>query len=625
MYSLDQWVAVPPLSLIYSLMLICGLDLIGAFSLRLLGYQSTKVTDWIRWQAPMFGAMSLTIFLYPAALAGYFSLAVIKSVAFLCCFLGLINVISTGRSLWLYRLDVFDLKIRDRLDWLNYALLFLLITGMGLLACGPVTNADALDYHLGVAIAILNEGQMPVVPEWIHGRLAGNGEVLNAFALSIGAEQFGSLLQYVSLMGIFGTIRFGTPFRVAALNTKQKELISLAAFSAPVLLFLVSTPKPQLWPISMTSFAFTLVVHPQLSWHQKGRALLNFMLICILCMTASQAKFNYLLGGGIVGTIALARMKCERLLFPASVIFAVTVLLILLPPVSWKVHVFQAHWMEVFLTPLPGHLPGDDAYLQIAKNAKDLGNLFSFPLLLFVPTSFGAFSTLLGFGGVVLIGMRAGRDPWIRAGILGSVVLVVLSVGLAPLSARVYVEPYFWLMILLSFQTATWDCRQYYYIKWVVFAQACIFVIACWFGVFTQLPGALSEQWRKQAMRQMANGYEIMEWLDGALPKNAVVLNGQRSMALVPRDAVAYDWSNYSDPKSSTADIYLNRLRERKVSHFLVLAEITPSMPLYKCFGEIAAGPGIGHIATRNPFNQGATYRAWIVEFDATKLPECAK
>ena len=625
MHSLDQWVAVPPLSLIYSLMLICGLDLIGAFSLRLLGYQSTKVTDWIRWQAPMFGAMSLTIFLYPAALAGYFSLAVIKSVAFLCCFLGLINVISTGRWLWLRRLDVFDLKIRYRLDWLNYALLFLLITGMGLLACGPVTNADALDYHLGVAIAILNEGQMPVVPEWIHGRLAGNGEVLNAFALSIGAEQFGSLLQYVSLMGIFGTIRFGTPFRVAALNTKQKELISLAAFSAPVLLFLVSTPKPQLWPISMTSFAFALVVHPQLSWHQKGRALLNFILICILCMTASQAKFNYLLGGGIVGMIALARMKCERLLFPALVIFAVTAVLILLPPVSWKVHVFQAHWMEVFLTPLPGHLPGDDAYLQIAKNAKDLGNLFSFPLLLFVPTSFGAFSTLLGFGGVVLIGMRAGRDPWIRAGILGAVVLVVLSVGLAPLSARVYVEPYFWLMILLSFQTASWDCRQYYYIKWVVFAQACIFVIACWFGVFTQLPGALSEQWRKQAMRQMANGYEIMEWADGVLPKNAVVLNGHRSMALMPRDTVAYDWGNYTDVRSSDADIYLNRLRERKVSHFLVPSEITPSMPLYKCFREIAVGPGIGHIATRNPFNQGATYRAWIVEFDATKLPACAK
>ena len=625
MHSLDQWAAVPPLSLIYSLMLICGLDFAGALFLRLLGFQSTKVTDWIRWQAPMFGAMSLGIFLYPVALAGYFSLTVIKSLAFICCFLGLINVINAGKRLWLHRLEVFHLKIRDRLNWLNRVLLFLLITGMGLLACGPVTNADALDYHLGVAIAILNEGQMPASPEWIIGRLAGNGEVLNAFALSIGAEQFGSLLQYVSLLGIFGTIRFGAPLRLAALNTRQKEIIALAAFSAPVLLFLVSAPKPQLWPISMTSFAFGLVVHSQLSWHQKRRALLNFMLICILCMMASQAKFNYLLGGGIVGTIAFARMKCERLLFPALVIFAVSAAFILLPPVSWKANVFQANWMEVFLTPLPGHLPAADAFLQIAKNAKDLDNLLSFPLLLFVPTSFGAFSTLLGFGGVVLIGMRAGRDPWIRAGILGSVVLIVLSAVLAPPSARVYVEPYFWLMILLSFQKTTWDCQQYYYLKWVVFAQACIFVIACGFGVFTQLPGALSEQWRRQVMRQMANGYEIMEWADGVLPKNAVVLNGHRSMALMPRDAVAYDWGNYSDPRSSDADIYLNRLRQRKVSHLLLPSEITPSMPLYKCLGEITAGPGIGHIATRNPFNQGATYRAWIVEFNATKLPECAK
>jgi len=625
MYGLDQWVAAPPLSLIYSLLLICGLDLAGAFSFHLLGFQSKKITDWVRWQAPMFGAMVLAIFLYPLALAGYFSLAVVKSVAVVCCILGLINVIGISKSVWLHRITVFDLQLWSRLNRINRTLLFLIIMGMGLLACGPVTNADALDYHLGVAIAILNEGKMPVSPEWIIGRLAGNGEVLNAFALSIGAEQFGSLLQYISLVGVFGTIRFGSNSSLTPLKIRQKELVALAALSAPVLLFLISAPKPQLWPISMTSFAFALVVHPQLLWHKKERALLNFALICLLCMTACQTKFNYLLGGGIVGTIALVRMGQERLFFPALGIVAITGALILLPPVAWKVYVFHANWMEVFLTPLPGHLPGADAFLKIAKSAKDLDTPLLFPLLLFIPAGFGAFSTLLGFGGLVLIGMRAGRDPWIRAGMLGSAVLVVLSVGLAPPSARVYVEPYFWLMLLLSFQDSREDYQEYYYIKWLIFVQACFVTVVCWFGVFTQLPGALNGGWRKEIMRQMANGYEIMEWADGVLPKDAVVLNGHRSMALVPRAAVAYDWGNYINVRSGEADVYLNQLKERKVSHFLIPSDITPDMALYKCFRKPTGGPGIGHVATRNPFNQGASYRAWIVEFDATKLPECAK
>jgi len=181
------------------------------------------------------------------------------------------------------------------------------------------------------------------------------------------------------------------------------------------------------------------------------------------------------------------------------------------------------------------------------------------------------------------------------------------------------------LMLLLSFQDSTEDYRKYYYIKWLIFVQACFVTVVCWFGVFTQLPGALNGGWRKEIMRQMANGYEIMEWADSVLPKDAVVLNGHRSMALMPRAAVAYDWGNYINVRSGEADVYLNLLKERKVSHFLIPSDITPDMPLYKCFGKPTGGPGIGHIATRNPFNQGAPYRAWIVEFDATKLPECAK
>jgi hypothetical protein len=104
-----------------------------------------------------------------------------------------------------------------------------------------------------------------------------------------------------------------------------------------------------------------------------------------------------------------------------------------------------------------------------------------------------------------------------------------------------------------------------------------------------------------------------------------VLLNGHRSMALVPRDAVAYDWSNYVDITADESRLYLNRLKDRGVTHMLVVGQIDKGLPLSNCFGKTIAGPGLGHLATRNPFNQGGTYEAWIVEFESTRLPQCAQ
>jgi hypothetical protein len=128
-------------------------------------------------------------------------------------------------------------------------------------------------------------------------------------------------------------------------------------------------------------------------------------------------------------------------------------------------------------------------------------------------------------------------------------------------------------------------------------------------------------------MNRHANGYEIMQWADAVLPKDAVLLNGHRSMALSPRDAISFDsssWIQYVDTNSTESKIYLDRLKSKKISHILIIGKIDYNAPLAKCFGNVVAGPGVGHLATRNPFNQGSNYDAWILEFESARLPECA-
>jgi hypothetical protein len=187
-----------------------------------------------------------------------------------------------------------------------------------------------------------------------------------------------------------------------------------------------------------------------------------------------------------------------------------------------------------------------------------------------------------------------------------------------------YLEPYYWLLIILTLQPTQDALVGYRSLPWIVISQALVVTAAFWLGAMNLLPGALNVAWRTDIMQRSANGYEIMQWADTLLPKNAVVLNGHRSMALMPRDAVAFDWSNYVAMKDDESRLYLKRLKDRAVSHMLIVGSLNMNSPLSQCFGKVLPGPGYGHIATRNPFNQGSKYEAWIVEFDSKKLPECA-
>ena len=56
--------------------------------------------------------------------------------------------------------------------------------------------ADALDYHYGVPIYLLNFNEVPSPYLWIHGASAGNGEFVNSLAIFLGTDNFGHYYSY---------------------------------------------------------------------------------------------------------------------------------------------------------------------------------------------------------------------------------------------------------------------------------------------------------------------------------------------------------------------------------------------------------------------------------------------
>ena len=165
----------------------------------------------------------------------------------------------------------------------------------------------------------------------------------------------------------------------------------------------------------------------------------------------------------------------------------------------------------------------------------------------------------------------------------------------------------------------------YKFLKWPVLGQSGLAMLACWFGAITLFPGALSSSWRSSIMDRSANGYEIMQWADNVLPENAVLLSEHRSIALAPRKALSVEWIKFVDIKAPEVEYYLDIMKASHVSHILVLGSINYDSDLSGCYGAVVAGPGMGHLATRNPFNQGGSYEAWIMEFESERLPGCAQ
>jgi len=102
-----------------------------------------------------------------------------------------------------------------------------------------------------------------------------------------------------------------------------------------------------------------------------------------------------------------------------------------------------------------------------------------------------------------------------------------------------------------------------------------------------------------------------------------VLLSYHRSIALAPRDAVSFDWSTVVRVNSRAAEPYLQRLKDRGVTH--VLIDSSPRfMGLSACLGPMVAGPGDDRVVVRNPFVAERHYPAWIFKLNSELLPNCA-
>ena len=172
----------------------------------------------------------------------------------------------------------------------NYFYFFLIILYF-LLSISPITSGDSVAYHLSSAKYMILNGKFPSSFYVPSNLLIGAGELLNAFALSIHAYQFTSLINFVGIISAIGIIKKFS--ENSNLNSELKQLLFLCILSCPVLIFLVATSKSQLFSISLIFISYALLFSSLNNNYNQKSLIKNFFICAVFCIVAVQTKISF--------------------------------------------------------------------------------------------------------------------------------------------------------------------------------------------------------------------------------------------------------------------------------------------------------------------------------------------
>ena len=600
--TLGDLVAPPPLPAVLAVLMVLGFKCMGGLLCRLLFREKRGVPETA---ACFILAMALVAAgLQIMGVLWQLPLLPLRVMAWTIAALGLLELwFFVSRFLGAAQWKGF-LPLSTELHWwersgsaISAATLFFLC----LMALGPPTDADSLDYHLGVPLEFLRRGETYARLDWFHARLIGSGEFLNMLGLAGGTDSLGAALSGAGLVVLAMVL--------TAVVRKERDRVFVLGLlmSCPFLLFLVPNQKPFMLPVAATTIALVLTRGRVRTF--DGRTLFLALGCTFFAMSC---KYSFLLSGLVVliaclaaayrshkvrVAIGLAALLYALLLFPAHV----QKLLFYGDPISPMLEQFRQE--------------PDQGVVRFASFLRYYGvSGFPFPISIILPDSAGAVSSVLGLGSLALIVVLLNaRSSWLFVGSAAGALAILFLAGAR--SAGYFLEAYVWFSFAAAY--AAWGrCKEL--LSRLVLAQGALTLLLAAYGAATIFPGALTAGLRDSVMERSAHQYTVMVWLDRVLPADRVMLSTLRSHALMPRAFVAKDiltWTDWESPAETQKAGGL--LKEKKINTLVMEPFVAEKFADKLCMdirGRMA-GPERFRTATRNPWNRGAEFD--LAVFDA--------
>jgi hypothetical protein len=608
--QLEDFLAPPPLSALLAIFMVLGLKNLGSRITRRLPQASPPP---LREAAAFVLASALVATtVYGVALAGAAYLWPLRVMAWSLAGLGLWELSQINWP------GVWQVVHRLRPRWQELPFLGkaavppLLIAGLGLLlvALGPPTDADSLDYHLGIPLEILRLHGLFLRPDWLFSRLMGQGESLNLLGLAGGTDILGATLQFAGLVAVL--------VAVMALARKDMDRIMVAVLilGCPLLLFLVPTQKPQMLPTAAITIALLLLA-------ERFRAMdAKTLILALPCVFfAISCKFFFVLPGAVIVGVALLAAYRTRLL-GQTVGICLAAYIVLVFPVHWHNLVSYGDPVSPLLEKFK--TVNDPLVLRFATvlTGWDI-NTPPYPLGLFFPLNLGTLSQVLGVGPLFFfVGLKEARAHLTPKIFLGcAVVVAACMLALTNATPRYFLGPYLW--IVAAGAASAWAPGRRLFFT-VMSGQLCVVALLAILGAATLFPGSITSSWRDRVMSRASYGYAETQWLNQVLPPDAVVLTNLRSTALLPRPYLTTEIFNFFDlRKPEELALFKSLAISAQLNTLVTVGPLPPDHAsiLLPGIGKILAGPKEFYRGVRNPMNRGPAVSVTVFRFNPEKVP----
>lgn len=615
------------LNLFLSFFIGVGFFFLGKFLLNF--FRLLSIIKFISnpiYQYPIFGVVIFIFILFPFFLLGIFHVNLFKIFTYFIVLIGLagvlLNIINFTTFINEYKKIFLNFKFEKLLVLILIFLYFFI-------SLAPVTSGDSLSYHLTVAKYIIANGSLPLDEMDFEGKLAGIGEFLNAFAISIDAEQFTSFLHFFGLISILGIIKKFSDNE--NLNSNNKYILMLLVLSCPLLIFLIYSSKPHFFYLSLVFFACSFLLILNKIKNNTKVFLKIFFLTNTMLLVAVNAKINFLLSFFIINIIFLYNyMKFFKKKFFLKYSFYILFLFVfgLLPFPIWKSINYNYPFYYFFINPLPINIPVYIDFLSYSKSYLSE----KFPLILFLPSRPGDFTETLGVGCLLIYFFikYSFKNKKIYIITISFFCLIVFFFGQK--TSRFYLEIYLFIILVSTQFLKKINNRKLFLIfSYGIYLQSLIVIISLSWAVINIFPGSISSNQRDKILSNFADGYKLIQWVNSVIPKNSTIIIGHRSTFFLSGKYISPQPLGYMKYNSVYKNYYLDQINKKNPEFILFYGSQLKfnygEFNFKECVGNLyAEKENVGHFASRNPFNsQKAKYNGYIYYFDNSKIPNCVK
>ena len=480
-----------------------------------------------------------------------------------------------------------------------------------LLSLTPNTHGDSLGYHFVVAQQLLLTGKYIADITHFHSLLSGSGEILIAIGLYFGSEQFGSLVQFSGLICIFGIFK--------KIKSNNNYYYFLLALTSPVILFLSSTAKPQLFHLCSTAVIFSLYFFENkksLTFTEKNWKIIISILVLIVSVSA---KFNFLLSSFLIGIIILYNSIKDKNFLYFILTLIIAFFIFYFPIIMWKINHFGGNIFQYLYSPVPLNIIGLEEFKQYLVR---YGRGNNFIEILFT-TKLNQFTNSVGIAFMYLLIINY-KNIKALITIVITLIYILLHYYYGQLMGRSFLEPLFWVLLICARYGVVYKSKIF---EILCRAQALFVVAGIIFGIYSLFPGSLTTSLKERVLSQNANGYSLFKWANAKLNEDDVVFSMHRSISLGKSKFIAMDFIPFVDFKDSRSNIFVKAIYEKNPKYLLTYGYVKgkPMLNEFKnCVGElIHYKKDVGRYEARNPFNRGRKYDGYIFEITTNNIPSC--